>query len=105
VGWVLTARFVDRIGKGIRGAPRDALIADFTAPEIRGAAYGLRQSLDTVGAFLGPLLGQAMLSASITPNLFLAAAAGPAALCALVSLWVPAALAVRKQAEAPPVKA
>ena len=56
VGWVLTARFMDRIGKGVRGAPRDALIADLTAPEIRGAAYGLRQSLDTVGAFLGPLL-------------------------------------------------
>ena len=56
VGWVLTARFMDRIGKGVRGAPRDALIADLTAPEIRGAAYGLRQSLDTVGAFIGPLL-------------------------------------------------
>ncbi len=56
VQWVLVARFMDRIGKGIRGAPRDALVADLTAPEIRGAAYGLRQSLDTVGAFLGPLL-------------------------------------------------
>ena len=57
VQWVLAARFMDRVGKGIRGAPRDALVADLTAPEIRGAAYGLRQSLDTVGAFLGPLLG------------------------------------------------
>ena len=56
VNWVLAARFMDRIGKGIRGAPRDALIADLTPPEIRGAAFGLRQSLDTVGAFLGPLL-------------------------------------------------
>ena len=56
VPWVLTARFIDRIGKGIRGAPRDALVADLTPPQIRGAAYGLRQSLDTVGAFLGPLL-------------------------------------------------
>ena len=56
VSWVLAARFMDRIGKGLRGAPRDALIADLTPPEIRGAAYGLRQSLDTVGAFLGPLL-------------------------------------------------
>jgi MFS family permease len=55
VPWVFVARFTDRIGKGIRGAPRDALIADLTAPEIRGAAYGLRQSLDTVGAFAGPL--------------------------------------------------
>src|SRR3990167_6748339 len=56
VHWVLAARFMDRIGKGIRGAPRDALVADLTPLEIRGAAYGLRQSLDTVGAFLGPLL-------------------------------------------------
>ena len=56
VHWVFVARFMDRIGKGIRGAPRDALVADLTPPEIRGAAYGLRQSLDTVGAFLGPLL-------------------------------------------------
>ncbi|MGH8315212.1 MAG: MFS transporter, partial [Steroidobacterales bacterium] len=56
LGWVVTARFVDRVGKGIRGAPRDALIADITPPEIRGAAYGLRQALDTVGAFAGPLL-------------------------------------------------
>ncbi len=53
---VFAARFLDRIGKGIRGAPRDALIADVTPPEIRGAAFGLRQSLDTVGALLGPLL-------------------------------------------------
>jgi len=56
VNWVLAARFMDRIGKGIRGAPRDALVADLTPPEIRGAAYGLRQSLDTIGAFVGPLL-------------------------------------------------
>jgi MFS family permease len=53
---VLVARFADRIGKGIRGAPRDALVADVTPPEIRGRAFGLRQSMDTVGAFLGPLL-------------------------------------------------
>lgn len=55
-GMVFTARFADRIGKGIRGAPRDALVADLVSPDIRGAAFGLRQSLDTVGAFLGPLL-------------------------------------------------
>lgn len=61
VPWVLAARFLDRIGKGIRGAPRDALVADLTPPEIRGAAYGLRQSLDTVGAFLGPLLAIALM--------------------------------------------
>ncbi|WP_296659590.1 MFS transporter [Paraburkholderia sp.] len=56
VGVVVTARIVDRVGKGIRGAPRDALIADVTPSQLRGAAFGLRQSLDTVGAFLGPLL-------------------------------------------------
>lgn len=61
VHWVFVARFMDRIGKGIRGAPRDALIADLTPPEIRGAAYGLRQSLDTVGAFVGPLLAIALM--------------------------------------------
>ena len=61
VQWVFVARFMDRIGKGIRGAPRDALIADITPPEVRGAAYGLRQSLDTVGAFVGPLLAIALM--------------------------------------------
>ncbi len=55
-GMVFAARFIDRIGKGIRGAPRDAYVADVTAPEQRGAAYGLRQSLDTAGAFAGPLI-------------------------------------------------
>jgi sugar phosphate permease len=55
-GLVLTARLLDRIGKGVRGAPRDALVADITPSHLRGAAFGLRQSLDTVGAFLGPLL-------------------------------------------------
>jgi predicted MFS family arabinose efflux permease len=58
---VVAARFVDRVGKGIRGAPRDALLADITPPGIRGAAFGLRQSLDTVGAFLGPLLATALM--------------------------------------------
>ena len=53
---VVSARFVDRVGKGIRGAPRDALVADVTPPGLRDAAFGLRQSLDTVGAFFGPLL-------------------------------------------------
>ena len=55
-GLLVTARLLDRIGKGIRGAPRDALVADLAPPGMRGAAFGLRQSLDTVGAFLGPLL-------------------------------------------------
>jgi MFS family permease len=54
--WVFGARFVDRVGKGIRGAPRDALVADIAPAGLRGAAYGLRQSLDSVGAFIGPLL-------------------------------------------------
>jgi MFS family permease len=56
IGWLMAARFIDRIGKGIRGAPRDALVADLSPPELRGASFGLRQSMDTVGAFLGPLL-------------------------------------------------
>lgn len=60
-GLVIAARFIDRVGKGIRGAPRDALIADIAPPEIRGAAFGLRQSLDTVGAFVGPLLAVALM--------------------------------------------
>ncbi|MFH1820295.1 MAG: MFS transporter [Pseudomonadota bacterium] len=61
IGWVFTARFVDRIGKGIRDAPRDALIADITPAPLRGAAYGLRQALDSVGALLGPLLAVAFM--------------------------------------------
>jgi MFS family permease len=61
IGWVFAARFIDRIGKGIRGAPRDALVADIAPPERRGAAYGLRQSLDSVGAFLGPLTAMAFM--------------------------------------------
>ncbi|HFK7978154.1 TPA: MFS transporter [Klebsiella oxytoca] len=60
-GMVFSARMIDRIGKGIRGAPRDALVADVTPPEIRGAAYGLRQALDTIGAFLGPLLAVTLM--------------------------------------------
>ena len=59
---VFGARFADRIGKGLRGAPRDALVADVTPPEIRGRAYGLRQSLDTVGAFAGPLLAIGLMA-------------------------------------------
>ena len=63
MGLILTARLIDRIGKGIRGAPRDALIADIAPPSLRGAAFGLRQSLDTVGAFLGPLIAVALMLA------------------------------------------
>jgi MFS family permease len=61
VGVILAARFVDRIGKGIRGAPRDALIADLCPVAIRGAAFGLRQSLDTIGAFIGPLIAVGLM--------------------------------------------
>ena len=56
VGWLVAARFVDRVGKGIRGSPRDALVADLAPAQLRGACFGLRQALDTAGAFLGPLL-------------------------------------------------
>jgi MFS family permease len=56
ISWLVTARFIDRIGKGIRGAPRDALVADIAPAHIRGASFGLRQSLDTVGAFVGPAM-------------------------------------------------
>jgi len=62
VSWVLAARLLDRFGKGIREAPRDALIADVTPDDLRGAAYGLRQALDSVGAFVGPLLAFALMA-------------------------------------------
>jgi MFS family permease len=82
VGWVVAARFVDRIGKGIRGAPRDALIVDISPAHLRGTAFGLRQSLDTVGAFVGPAL--AILLMWLSTNNFTAVfwiATIPAALC------------------------
>ncbi len=60
-GVVLSARLIDRVGKGIRGAPRDALVADIVPPDLRGAAYGIRQSLDTLGAVIGPLLAVALM--------------------------------------------
>ena len=61
VSWIFAARFIDRLGKGIRGAPRDALVADLVTAELRGAAYGLRQALDSVGAFIGPALALAFM--------------------------------------------
>jgi MFS family permease len=72
---LIAARFIDRVGKGIRGAPRDALVADITPPELRGAAFGLRQSLDTVGAFLGPAvaIGLMWLTANNFKTVFWAA--------------------------------
>jgi MFS family permease len=63
IAWVTAARFIDRVGKGIRGAPRDALIADLTPDDLRGTSYGLRQTLDTVGAVLGPLLAIVFMAA------------------------------------------
>ncbi|MDW4548223.1 MFS transporter [Defluviimonas sp. D31] len=86
-GTVLAARMADRIGKGIRGAPRDALVADLVPEAQRGAAYGLRQSLDTAGAFLGPLLAIAlMLLSGGDIRLVFAVAVLPAVLAVLV-LW------------------
>ncbi|MHB1110818.1 MAG: MFS transporter [Devosia sp.] len=85
VGWLVAARFIDRIGKGIRGAPRDALVADIAPPHLRGASFGLRQSLDTVGAFLGPAL--AVLLMWLTADNFQAVfwvAVIPAVLCVIV---------------------
>ena len=87
-GMIFTARLLDRVGKGIRGAPRDALVADITPPEQRGAAYGLRQSLDTVGGFLGPLLavGLMLLWANDFRAVF-AVAIIPAVLSVLLLIW------------------
>lgn len=61
IGWLIVARFIDRVGKGIRGAPRDALVADLSPAHLRGASFGLRQSLDTIGSFLGPLLAMGLM--------------------------------------------
>ena len=85
---VLGARFADRIGKGIRGAPRDALVADITPPEVRGVAFGLRQGLDTIGAFIGPLvaMGLMILFASDIRSVF-AWAVVPAAIAVLLLVF------------------
>jgi MFS family permease len=105
VHWVLVARFMDRIGKGIRGAPRDALIADLTPAAIRGAAYGLRQSLDTVGAFLGPALAVGlMLAWSNDFRMVFWFALLPAALSVLLLVFgvrEPEAPAERRRLESP----
>lgn len=88
IGAVLTARFIDRIGKGIRGAPRDALIADITPQEIRGAAYGLRQAMDTVGGFAGPLLAMALMAATQDNfRLVFWVAVLPAIICVLLIIF------------------
>ncbi len=88
VGWVVAARFLDRVGKGIRGAPRDALVADIAPPHLRAASFGLRQSLDTVGAFVGPLaaIGLMALSGNAIRTVFWIATV-PAALAVLVLVF------------------
>ena len=88
VGWVVTARFVDRVGKGIRDAPRDALIADITPPDLRGASFGLRQSLDTTGAVVGPLAAIALMTLSSDSfRLVFAIAVVPAFIALAVMIW------------------
>jgi MFS family permease len=88
LGLIVTARLIDRVGKGIRGAPRDALVADLAPPNMRGAAFGLRQSLDTAGAFLGLLLamGGMLLWANDFRAVFWAACI-PALLCVALLVW------------------
>ncbi|MFQ5346268.1 MAG: MFS transporter [Rhodothalassiaceae bacterium] len=104
-GWVLGARFVDRLGKGIRGAPRDALIAELAPPEQHGAAYGLRQALDSTGAVLGPLVASALMlllagniraifwiaaiPAAISVSLIMAKVSDPPGLCANPDARIP----------------
>ena len=90
IGWLVAARFVDRIGKGIRGAPRDALIADLTPADLRGASYGLRQSLDTIGAVLGPLAAMVLMLvlADNFTKVFWIAVTPAFASFAVIVLWV-----------------
>jgi MFS family permease len=98
IAWVFAARFLDRIGKGIRGAPRDALVADIAPAALRGAAYGLRQALDSVGAFLGPVLAlglMAWFANDIRAALWVAVI--PAAMAVILLI-----VAVREPADAAP---
>lgn len=105
VGWLIAARFIDRVGKGIRGAPRDALVADMSPDHLRGASFGLRQSLDTVGAFLGPLLAIGLMA--WTAGHFAAVfwiAVAPAALAfglVLIALQEPMHAQVRRRVRMP----
>jgi len=107
VGWVVGARLADRVGKGIRGAPRDALLADLTPPKLRGASFGLRQMLDTVGAFAGPLL--AIVTMSLTGGSFRAVfwlAVLPAVACvAVLVLFVAEPRNVRAASAPSPLRA
>ena len=105
IGLVFAARFLDRIGKGIRGAPRDALIGDLAPPHLRGACYGLRQALDTVGAVAGPLLAMAfmvILSGNIRAVFWVAVI--PAAICIAILIFAvrePEAAQETKQPRSP----
>jgi MFS family permease len=102
---VLAARFIDRIGKGMRGAPRDAMVADLTPEPIRGAAYGLRQALDTVGAFVGPMLAIVLMfafSGNFRKVFWFAVLPGVLSVALLgFGVQEPRALMVRRQAGAP----
>lgn len=101
IGTVLTARTIDRIAKGIRGAPRDALVADVTPADMRGAAYGLRQSLDSVGAVAGPLLAIVLMAATADNFRFVFwIAVIPAVLCVALIIF-----GVQEPARAQPAKA
>jgi len=106
VGSVFGARFVDRVGKGIRGAPRDALVADITPPALRGAAYGLRQALDSVGAVVGPLLAlgaMVWLADDIRSVLWVATLPALVAV-ALLAIWVREPERSDTQQERPPLR-
>jgi MFS family permease len=104
-GWIAGARFLDRVGKGIRSAPRDALIADVTPPDLRGASFGLRKSLDTVGGFVGPLLaiGLMLLSGDNFSTVFWIAAVPALLAVAVIVIGIeePASRAAGKGGERP----
>jgi MFS family permease len=90
-GWtaVLVIRFADRVGKGIRTSPRDALVADLTRPEERGRAYGFQRALDHTGAVLGPLVAAGLLGLGLaTRQVFLLAAVPAAVVIALIVFGV-----------------
>lgn len=109
VGWIAGARFLDRVGKGIRSAPRDALIADVTPPELRGASFGLRKSLDTVGGFVGPLvaIGLMLLSGDNFTTVFWIAAVPALIAIAVIIVGIeePASRAAGKAGERPRLSA
>jgi MFS family permease len=104
VATITTARLLDRFGKGIRGAPRDALVSELSPPAIRGASFGLRQSMDTVGAVLGPLLAVALLwftAGNVTLVLWVAVVPGFIAVALLLTLVPEPAVAERRPARLP----